>query len=752
MCALPKNVHVLALKQIAAWQFPNLVNGERDKLPIIVGIPSLQRGAVWKPAQIELLWDSILRGFPVGALVVCDVLEEQKSRPGKYGKGWDEVDRHLLDGQQRCNAIALGFSDPFAGDVPDTMLWLDINPKPEGLADAKITRQYLFRVTTQPHPWGYRIDDNTTPVATLGADDVRAALKKYKWLTEPADENYTRPSVNEVWPSKAEAPVPVAWLLEAAEKPDGESLWQNILHRCESRLAQDKNALWAGNAIEAIKAGSSTLAQIEKGLRRAFDLHVVALQVPNEAITEAFKQAVADAHTTSESKQDISNVEHLFQRLNRGGTVLDGPELAYSMIKAYMQGVETVLEDMVTKPMIYSSLALLGTRAALAQCQPEKLPTALNVGQLRALARDKSKETEFNTVKRYFGLLPNNDLGGLGLERVVSQVDRWLLWDSNTDRIGLPPVLRTNLAQKTPDVYLLLMVLARQALDEHKESETQLAALRRPVLGLATVLHWFGDDRPRAVEKLFAHFASRSLVPGSFSGVLHDVRNFGQDRYGVLQLPDPEALKSLITMPDKQNLSAWRWWASLIEEPAKTDQGIQDQGIRLERIATIWPFIERLKGSRDLLIYAQRELMAKRFSDFDPAKPDALEDHNRPWDYDHILPQNSFSNLKPAPKFMDVCKEWGWTIANLHILRFEENRSVQAGLATTKISDDHLLLTRMDRPYDLRPNFSLSKNDVKESDDDKVLNYVKAARERLIEIYTDWFEKLDISLLLANRQ
>jgi hypothetical protein len=702
---------------------------------------------VWKPAQIELIWDSIFRGFPVGALVVCDVLEEQKSRPGKYGKGWDQkyLNRHLLDGQQRCNAIALGFSDPFAGDVPDTILWLDINPK--DLAGGKITRQFLFRVTTTPHPWGYRIDDNTTPVATLGAEDVRAALKKYEWSTEPADENYKRPSVNEVWPSKAEAPVPVAWLLEATEKPEGESLWQKILHRCENRLAQDKNALWARNAIEAINARGSTLAQIETGLRMALDLHVVALQVPNEAITEVFKQARADARTTSEAKQDISNVEHLFQRLNSGGTVLDGPELAYSMIKAYMQGVETVLEEMETKPMIYSSLALLGTRAALAQSQPKKLPTAFNVGQLRALARDKSKETEFNTVKRYFGLPPNtSDPGDPGLERVVSQVDKWLLQDSDTDKIGLPPVLRTNLAQKASDVYLLLMVLARRALNEHKESEEQLAALRRPVLGLATALHWFGDDRPRAVEILSAHFASGSLVPESFSGVLQAVRNLGQNRYGVLQLLDPAALGKNITMPDKQNLSAWSWWKSLIEEPANGDERV-----RLERMVTIWPFIERLKGSRDLLIYAQREWMAKRFRDFDPAKPEALADHNRPWDYDHILPQNSFSNLKPAPKFMDVCKEWGWTIANLHILRFEENRSVQAGLATTKISNEHLLLARMDKPYDLRPAFSLTGRNVKDDDDGKVLKFVEGARDRLIQIYTDWFETLDISFLLGNK-
>jgi len=374
MEATLKNVHVLTLKEIAAWQFPKLVDCDPTRLSIRVGIPSLQRGAVWKPAQIELIWDSMFRGFPVGALVVCDLLQDQSSGHGKHGEGWSQecLNRHLLDGQQRCNAIALGFMDPFVGDSSSTILWLDINP--QAFSDAKITRQYLFRVTTKAHPWGYRIDDNPTPVATLGAEGIRSALEKYQWPKKPTDDDYQRPPVNKVWPSVAVAPVPVAWLLEAAEELEGESLWQNILQRCESQLAQKENARWASNAREAIKAGSPALLRIEKGLRRALDLHVVALQVPNEAITDAFIQDETDAQTASEPKQDISNVEHLFQRLNRGGTVLDGPELAYSMIKAYMPGVENVLEEMKTKPMIYSSLALLGTRAALTQIQPEKLP------------------------------------------------------------------------------------------------------------------------------------------------------------------------------------------------------------------------------------------------------------------------------------------------------------------------------------------------------------------------------------------
>ena len=74
-----------------------------------------------------MIWDSIFRGFPIGSLVVTDPLVTQKRVPGKVeateGNGWKGVaitTKHLLDGQQRCNAIALGFIDTSLGKIEKT--------------------------------------------------------------------------------------------------------------------------------------------------------------------------------------------------------------------------------------------------------------------------------------------------------------------------------------------------------------------------------------------------------------------------------------------------------------------------------------------------------------------------------------------------------------------------------------------------------------------------------------------------------
>ena len=36
-------------------------------------LPSIQREYVWDTTQIETLFDSLMRGYPIGALVLCQV-------------------------------------------------------------------------------------------------------------------------------------------------------------------------------------------------------------------------------------------------------------------------------------------------------------------------------------------------------------------------------------------------------------------------------------------------------------------------------------------------------------------------------------------------------------------------------------------------------------------------------------------------------------------------------------------------------
>ena len=64
-------VNAYSIFDIEAWQLElqEQQGGEKSGSSEVITLPTLQRGFVWKPYQIEMLWDSILRGYPIGSLL-----------------------------------------------------------------------------------------------------------------------------------------------------------------------------------------------------------------------------------------------------------------------------------------------------------------------------------------------------------------------------------------------------------------------------------------------------------------------------------------------------------------------------------------------------------------------------------------------------------------------------------------------------------------------------------------------------------
>jgi hypothetical protein len=129
----PKSVkYTSTLKEIANWS--------QDKT---VSLPQVQRGFVWRPSQIEDLWDSVLRGYPIGSFV----LTPHRNNFSRF---------ELLDGQQRATAIALGFAKESFRQIHESIrVFIDLEPP-----NADDDRRFVFRVITRSHPWGYKRIDN----------------------------------------------------------------------------------------------------------------------------------------------------------------------------------------------------------------------------------------------------------------------------------------------------------------------------------------------------------------------------------------------------------------------------------------------------------------------------------------------------------------------------------------------------------------------------------------------------------------
>ena len=120
---------------------------------VYVALPVIQRGSVWKPKQIIDLWDSLLRGMPMGSLMYspmpADILVRkvsgqvlEKAKAGTIG---------LIDGQQRTLAMLIAWNQ--AGERMDRRIWVDFSDKP---GDENLFR---FHVTTKNQPFGFLFMD-----------------------------------------------------------------------------------------------------------------------------------------------------------------------------------------------------------------------------------------------------------------------------------------------------------------------------------------------------------------------------------------------------------------------------------------------------------------------------------------------------------------------------------------------------------------------------------------------------------------
>lgn len=242
-----------SLKEIAAWQV--LVAGHEGELGDVM-LPNLQRGAVWKPYQMEQLWDSLLRGFPIGSFLLAPFDKSRGNvelRFSQCSKG-KEPEYHLLDGQQRANAIALAFLDPWedgkvktfvADKKPPAALWIDLHQPDDG-------RQFIFRVVTRSHPWGYKRDK---PKERLSASNYRHAIEAFKEAFKAFKElECDFPNVDwkpgaiplqVAWPWKAKAPVPFNLVIQAVEKQESDpDVWGTL-----KELLANKLPFWKSDCL-----------------------------------------------------------------------------------------------------------------------------------------------------------------------------------------------------------------------------------------------------------------------------------------------------------------------------------------------------------------------------------------------------------------------------------------------------------------------------------------------------------------------
>lgn len=137
-------------------------------------LPAIQRKFVWSHEQIEMLFDSIMQGYPINAMMFWKVSDENIKRDYKfykflenyrqrYGEDNDEYEVNddfeaVIDGQQRLSSLYIGLKGTYAYKRPNKR-WqpndkclpprrLYINLKEEPVKEYDTQKRYNFKFLT----------------------------------------------------------------------------------------------------------------------------------------------------------------------------------------------------------------------------------------------------------------------------------------------------------------------------------------------------------------------------------------------------------------------------------------------------------------------------------------------------------------------------------------------------------------------------------------------------------------------------
>ena len=207
------------------------------------------------------------------------------------------------------------------------------------------------------------------------------------------------------------------------------------------------------------------------------------------------------------------------------------------------------------------------------------------------------------------------------------------------------------------------------------------------------------------------------------------------------RLTELEEILLLNKDSSKESLLVWEsFWNAIVKvndhnEPRKDSE---------ERSKKYGQFMERLRNNRELLVYVQRSYFATEFGDFDPSNRLMWKGHNRPWDYDHILPSNKLDatgRSKRAGEFRQACKVWQQSIGNLIAVDFTFNRGAQDVKSASKKYETEEA-SKLDGALDCVGAYDIELEDTENFEKSKA--FIVAVRNRLIELYRRWYDSLDV--------
>lgn len=686
------SISVVNLTQWLDWS-----GGTKDD--VFVALPMIQRGSVWKPNQIIDLWDTLLRGMPVGSLMTQTLSKGEKVR--KVG-GDKLVDipqgggLSLLDGQQRTLSMLI----PWEKQVRmDKKIWIDFRDKPQD------EHLYHLRVTTENHPFGFQ---KASPSTRLSLGDRNKARMAY--LEEyPNDRDATNTEFFEhSKPWGSVFPVDLYELITLWKTHKNKEICKTfVLERLKEirhfefdRYEENEGTKtpkfneihpWGKLNNEEIREVERRVSDFYKSIERLFSLQIPIIKIGSEI----FDGNKAESNQTQD---DIAPpLAVLFKRIGTGGTTLTDADYVYSLIKYRLPEAYTLVESLHGKPNVASLLSATNVVMSAVRLAAAEFNDGLPSGDKRRITDWESpNKKQFHSMLNKEGFLHENwrenievkPSAGLlpileddSLKTSFDMLSNLLEYEpqNGPSDIGLPkyafPLLNRPLVQ-------VLLRWIRQVQFKYPNDAENICKNNNRASIVRFVLYWrvFVLDAKEASRLAFDVLAQNKDPKYFPDKIIYEKLK----EELAIPIVTPEAIKHIAFSAKDAKLRGWRRFHI-------TKETLVEEKDKIKLYQRWWGHGGHV---HPILLWLQRNFVSAVDGD-----PMAGRDEETPYDYDHICPgsywYNNSKNGGNGTRIIDYFAEkdgeghWrvGNSIGNVRVWGSSANRSDGDGSPTEKILD-----------------------------------------------------------------
>jgi hypothetical protein len=610
-------------------------------------LPMIQRGSVWKPHQVMDLWDTLLRGMPLGSMMA--------SQAGQDMQCFHPITRELevlaeqgglslLDGQQRTLSMLLAW--PAIGQRMNRRLWVDLGE------NDKSDHLFRFHFSTEQHPFGFqRAGQSGSSVNKLSRSDRRKALAAYANLLQRDSTGATTGTTRQLFahqdvrPWQGTLPIDLQWLIALFN--EGAEAFKNGIQQQRRDL---KN--WLAAQINQ-EYGEQLDERLRKDIDSHFERQLKALKEMAqddfdkrterlfEALTKFFKQHMPiievpyQVFVTDDDNDDQDPaLAVLFQRVGTGGTALSNADYVFSVIKQRSPQCHALVEDLLKDekiaalftPVTLVTTAVRLTAAKLGLTDHLKIDKA----QFARLLRGDAKNGNTDFLSEFASQIKQDGEFSHLLKALIDEISY-----TRSGDIGLPKHALCLL--DIPALEIALRWLQMQ-----NDPEAAMAGNRKALIRFMLYCALAVTNLPKASELVFKTLKEQSL--GGADDVFPDrslIKMLAKENLAYpMYAPDDYrcTLRKMIFTPDDE--VGLRGWSRFDINFVGITAGLPEEKIvAIEQAIRLYQKWWNRKNSyaHSMLLWLQRDYVHQKFESI-PALP-GMEDET-PYDFDHICPQN----------------------------------------------------------------------------------------------------------------